>query len=77
MSIENNETKTARVPTFDGDKSNYQMWWVRFKVYAKVSGFKKVLNIVVELDLLVSQAEVEALVGTDIEIRKNSSYKKK
>lgn len=69
MSVENNETKTARVPTFDGDESNYQMWWVRFKAYAKVSGFEKALNIIAEPDLSTSQVDAEVLVGTNVETK--------
>ena len=70
MSVENNETKTAWVPTFDGDESNYQMWQARFKACAKVSGFEKALNIIGEPDLSTSQVDSEILVGTNVETKR-------
>ena len=54
ISIENNKAKTICIPTFNGDESNYQTWWVRFKAHTKVSGFEKALNIITELDLPTS-----------------------
>ena len=53
--------KNVRAPTFDGESCNYQMWWVRFKAYAKISGFDKSLRPRIEPDMTESQEAAETL----------------
>jgi len=45
------ETRTVKVPTFDGKEENYQRWWLRFKAYSKLGGFSKAISTVPETDL--------------------------
>ena len=37
--------KVAKLPTFDGTKSKFAMWWRRFLAYAKVNKFSKALIV--------------------------------
>lgn len=46
------------------------MWWVRFKAYAKVSGFDKALKTTIEPDMPASQADEESLDKTNTEDKK-------
>ena len=59
------ERKTARVPTFDGESSNCQMWWVRFKAHVKMSGLDKWLKPTIESETPASQEEAENLDETN------------
>ena len=65
MSEIDNDSKSIRVPTFDGNQDQYQKWWMRFKAYAKLSGFSQALVDHPETDLLNDNDEAEALTGTD------------
>jgi hypothetical protein len=60
-----NTDKTVRLPTFDGKKKNFVMWWTRFKAYAKVQKFDKALGETEERDLPDSADEAEALDRND------------
>ena len=67
----NEESKVIRVPIFDGKEGNFQTWQVRFRAYKKLSGFIKALEEILEPDLSNSQAEADALMGSN-----NASKKK-
>ena len=47
----------GRVPAFSGDEKDFQMWWQRFKSYAKVKGFIKGLKRNVNLPKSEEEAE--------------------
>ena len=71
------ETKTVKVPSFDGDETNYQRWWMRFKAYAKMTGFHKALEITPEVDLPSTEAEALTLTGsTDDEKKQLAAVKR-
>jgi len=67
---ESNDTKTVRVPIFDGEDESFQKWWIRFRAYAKISGFTKAIETDPEPDLPGSQREVDALSGNGDETKK-------
>ena len=70
MSEKENENKTVRVPTFDGDESKYQKWWIRFRAYARLAGFTKAIDMQPDPDLPATQTEVDALTGDSDEIKR-------
>ena len=41
--MSDHDSKSIRVPTFDGDEDQYQKWWMRFKAYSTLSGFSQAL----------------------------------
>lgn len=43
--MDSSETKSVRLPTFDGKHNTFQVWWVRFKAYATVYRFTQALKI--------------------------------
>ena len=43
--------KSVRLPTFDGTEGKFQIFWMRFKAYAKVYKFASALTIGGETDL--------------------------
>ena len=69
MSKEQSESKAVRVPTFNGEKEQFQTWWIRFRAYAKVAKFTKALGTTPEPDLPTSQAEADALTGNSTETK--------
>jgi hypothetical protein len=48
----NFESKTMRIPLFDGKNKKFVMWWIRFKACAKVQKFCQAL---LQLKKLASQ----------------------
>ena len=46
---EENAIASNKVPMFDGNAENFQIWWARFKAFAKTKKFKKALEIAVRL----------------------------
>ena len=65
MSETEGESKSIRIPTFNGNEDQYQKWWIRFKAYAKLAGFSKALVDTPEADLPGDNMEAEALTGSD------------
>ena len=65
-----NETKTVRVPVFDGDEASFQTWWMRFRAHTKISGFSKAVGIDPETDVPSSQSDVDGLAGDTAENKK-------
>ena len=65
-----NETKTVRVPVFDGDEASFQSWWTRFRACAKIAGFSKVIGIDPETDAPSSQSDIDGLAGDTAENKK-------
>ena len=59
------ETKSVKLPTFDGTKNKFQMWWVRFMAYATVCKFNAALQVNGEHDLPESEATVVVDTATD------------
>jgi hypothetical protein len=55
------DSKTIKIPLFDGKSKNFVMWWIRFKAYAKVMGFHQALNVDPEPALPVTQKDAEQL----------------
>ena len=50
---------SARIPSFDGEEENFQVWWTRFQAFARVKRFEKALKV--DADLPGTQAELDAL----------------
>ena len=50
---------SVRIPSFDGDEENFQVWWTRFQAFARVNRFEKALKV--DADLPGTQAELDAL----------------
>ena len=65
MSASDHDSKSIRVPTFDGDEDHYQKWWMRFKACATLSGFSQALIDARETDPPNDYEEADALTGTD------------
>ena len=43
--METTTEKSVRLPTFDGDRKKFQLWWTRFGAYATVYKFDQALRI--------------------------------
>ena len=56
MSGSSSESKVV-LPTFDGKKDSFQVWWIRFQAYAHVKGFKAAFKKGGEKDLPASEDE--------------------
>ena len=54
MSSTSGEAKVV-LPTFDGKKDSFQVWWIRFQAYAHLKGFKA--SFEKEADLPSSEKE--------------------
>ena len=63
------ETKTVRVPTFDGTDEKCQKWWLMFKACAKLEGFRKAIRTGPEVDFPINQVEACALTGSEPETK--------
>ena len=50
--------KSVRLPTFDGTEEKFQIFWMRFKAYAKVYKFAQALRIGGESDLPTTDASI-------------------
>ena len=42
--VDPDSTKSVKVPVFSGKKSDFQIWWMRFIVFATIMGFAGVLK---------------------------------
>ena len=56
---DDNYSKTARIPTFDGTHAKFQMWWTRMKAYAALRGYAQTLKATKERDM--PQGETTAI----------------
>ena len=65
MSTEEKDVKTARATIFNGKREAFQTQWIRFRAYAKIARFLKVINDTPEPDLPSNQTAANALTGTD------------
>ena len=54
----------AKIPVFDGKADKYQLWWRRFKAYAKFNKFGNLLVDHIDPDLAASYAESESDTAT-------------
>jgi hypothetical protein len=59
--LADNGDKTVKIPTFDGQKKNFVMWWTRFKAYAKEKKFSEALRPKPEDNLPSSQKALNRL----------------
>ena len=50
---------SVKIPSFDGEEENFQVWWTRFQAFARVKWLEKALKI--DTDLPGTQAELDAL----------------
>jgi hypothetical protein len=50
--------KTVKLPTFDGERKNFHVWWMRFKAYATVYKFSAALKEGGEADLPKTEDDV-------------------
>ena len=39
-----NEKSYCKLPTFDGQQKNFQVWWIRFGAFATVNNFWQALD---------------------------------
>ncbi len=58
-------TKSARLPTFSGQREEFQMWWIRFVAHAEMCGFLTALEIGGETTMPDSSTEVLDLTTDD------------
>ena len=35
---------SVRIPSFDGEEENFQVWWTSFQAFARVKRFEKALK---------------------------------
>ena len=45
------DVKSVKVPTFNGKRDAFQVWWLRFSAFAKAYKFKKAIEVTPEADL--------------------------
>jgi hypothetical protein len=55
------DSKTVRIPTFDGKQKNFVMWWTRFKAYARVQRFAMALEETKETALPDTESDGDTL----------------
>ena len=48
----------VKIPTFNGEPKNFQIWLMRFKAFAHVNGFKFAVKRMVDADMTVSYSAV-------------------
>ncbi|CAJ1954020.1 unnamed protein product [Cylindrotheca closterium] len=48
------------IPTFNGEESEFQMWWMQYKAYATIAGFALAIQRTRDLDLPPKEDEVLA-----------------
>jgi hypothetical protein len=54
--IDEKHDRSVRIPTFDGSEDQFQIWWIRFKAYARVMQFSEAIETGGEADLPISDA---------------------
>ena len=54
---------SMKVPTFDGKKDKFQIWWTRFQAYASVKKFKEALEE--QTDLPATKPDADSLDASD------------
>ena len=67
--------KTLKLPTFDGERKNFHVWWMRFKAYATVYKFSVALKIGGEADL--PQKEDDVLDETKSDEKRKADARKR
>lgn len=67
--------KTVKLPTFDGERKNFHVWWTRFKAYATVYKFSAALKIGGEADL--PQKEDDVLDETKSDEKRKADARKR
>ena len=61
--------KSVRLPAFDGKDEDFELWWVRFKAYARVYKFVQALdnkpepNLPVRQDAVLDETEDKAAIA--------------
>ena len=50
------ESTLVKVPVFNGDKKNFQSWWIKFQAYARVKGFHPVLT---DAGITIKESDIE------------------
>ena len=56
-----------RVPSFDGKKAAFQMWWTKFRAFASVNKFAKSLSETADPDLpLTADAIIDETTSTGV-----------
>ena len=58
-------TKAVQVPVFNGKKSQFGIWWPRFKAYCVMKGIQEALQ-----DGFALPVDPTALLATDDELKK-------
>ena len=53
--MESSQEKSVRLPTFNGDDKNFQLWWMCFCVYARVYKFLQATKRMPDPDLPASK----------------------
>ena len=43
--------KSLKLPLFDGEEKNFQIWWTRFRAYAGCHGFTQVIGTTKNVNL--------------------------
>ena len=51
--------RSARLPLFDGEKSTFLLWWMKFETYAITCGFHEALLVSSKVLLPISGEEVD------------------
>jgi hypothetical protein len=65
-----NNSKTVKIPIFDGKRSGFMLWWIRFKAYTKEQKFSQALATTQETDLPVLQEDADKLDQSDVANKK-------
>jgi len=61
------QQKSIRLPTFDGQAKNFQVWWIRFTAFCAVYKCQQACRPVAETDLPATEAEADVLDAEDDE----------
>ena len=51
-------SSSIKVPVFNGEEKNFQSWWIKFQVYARVKGFHAVLK---DAGITITEDDIETL----------------
>jgi hypothetical protein len=58
---ETSRTTSVRLPLFDGQHKNYQIWWTRFMAYASIHHFTQALKTGWEMNVMPARDDMKVV----------------
>jgi hypothetical protein len=67
------DIKSVKVPTFDGKRDSFQVWWLRFQAFSKAYKFRSAIDDTKEPDLPDTGAPQQGDTTAQVEARERNS----